>query len=87
VRDPITPHFRRSRSKDDSLCGRMKISVVGDQVRWTLPLVSRRAVHRGSYFAREITFSAELMVSYFYLIIALDQLLTRELRHPLANRL
>jgi hypothetical protein len=73
VRDHVTPHlFSRSGSKDDRLRGQKKISVVGDEVRRTLPFVSRRVVHRGSYFVRKIVFSAELMVSYFYLIIAFD---------------
>jgi hypothetical protein len=79
------PHlFCRSGSKDDRLYERMKISVVSDEVRRTLPW-SLGALSIGQYFVRKIRFSAELMVSYFYLMIALDRLLARELRHPLSH--
>jgi hypothetical protein len=60
----------------------MKISVVSDEVRRTLPW-SLGAPSIGQYFVRKIRFSAELMmVSYFYLMIALDQLLAEGAPSP-----
>jgi hypothetical protein len=66
----VPPHIlNRTCSKDERLFRAVKTSVVGDTVRQTLPHLFLGSRSIAPDLVRKISFSAKLMVSYFFVMV------------------